>query len=127
MESKLAIEKTLTVSGKRKVSEWNRLHRQTSYFLVDHPCQIAKAMPDRLVKYAIERLTSIGFGEYIKLCNINIDVMDANCLPSDRHYTVSFNNRKGGQLSINGIFTKSGWPFLDHGISIEEVDERVDQ
>jgi hypothetical protein len=34
-------------------------------------------------------------------------------------YCVTFTNEKGGSIGVQGILTRNGWPFVDHGFFIE--------
>lgn len=88
--------------------------------VVDVPGEISQGLAKRLVKYAAKRLKSVGFNEPIeKNWPVEVYTMDAENLPADRTYVVKRENKDGGIIEVIGIFTKSGHPFLDHGLSIQ--------
>lgn len=79
--------------------------------------KISAGLVDRLHKYALQQMNDSGF----QTANTEITVytLDGDEGPSDRQYNVDFKNAKGGVITVCGIMTKSGWPFLHFGFNIE--------
>lgn len=103
------------------IGDWNTTQQKTNYFLKEYPCEMAPALPQRLLKYALDRCEENGLKSLIQDWEVSIQILDADEAPSNRYYTVCFKNRKGAEISLCGIYTKSGWPFLDHGFQLQEV------
>lgn len=81
---------------------------------------ISEGLAKRLVRYATSRLEDFGFSHAVEGWPIEVYTMDADLPPSERYYSVRWNNEKNSGLEICGILTRNGWPFIDHGISIAE-------
>lgn len=78
---------------------------------------ISQGLMHRLASYALNRLDEAGFKATVEGWDCNVYTLDGNDRPADRVYQVCFMNSKGGYLEVDRIHTRSGWPFLDHGIS----------
>ncbi|WP_353645727.1 hypothetical protein [Mesorhizobium sp. WSM2239] len=79
--------------------------------------QISPGLASRLHRYALHTLEDTGFE--VSSWDCEVYTMDGDDRPADRFYTVEFTNPKGGMIGIQGILTKRGWPFLDHGFCID--------
>ena len=79
--------------------------------------QISAGLTQRLARYALRSLDDAGFKETVQGWACIVSSSDAEDTPANRSYHVRFKNAKGGFIEIMGILTKSGWPFLDHGIT----------
>jgi hypothetical protein len=79
--------------------------------------EIASGLVQRLLKYGKERLVNAGL-EMVNNWAVEISTMDGNEIPSYRKYSVTWKNAQGTEISIDGIMTKKGHPFLDHGLNI---------
>ena len=75
---------------------------------------LSTGLKTRLYNYALDRLDSCGVRNIVLDWDCSIDKLDD-------YYQVNFYNGKGATIAVNGIFTnKGGWPFLDHGISLDD-------
>lgn len=75
--------------------------------------EVRPGLVRRLVRYAFGRLSDSGFD--VEGWQTEVGTLDGNYKPFDRHYWVEFTNVYGGHISVVGIHTNNGWPFLDHG------------
>ena len=80
---------------------------------------ISEGLAKRLLNYAVGRIRERGF-EAALAWDVTITTSDYGTEPADRYYSVAFRNAKGGQISVVGILTIKGWPFVDHRFTIEE-------
>jgi len=64
----------------------------------------------RMHRYALRHLADAGFDVSTWACEVY--TMDGDLPPSERTYAVEFTSTKGGKLSICGIHTSNGHPFL---------------
>lgn len=94
---------------------WTQGKTQWPIHMTDE--QVSPGLAQRLASYAIKRLDEAGFTSAIQGWVCTVITLDGNERPADRDYHVRFQNPKGGFLEVNRIFTRKGWPFLDHGIS----------
>ncbi len=76
---------------------------------------ITHGLAFRLARYALQRLNDAGFAKAVEGWKLTVYTMDADLPSSDRTYAVRWQNEAGGFIDVCGIFTKSGWPTLDHG------------
>lgn len=79
---------------------------------------ISQGLTKRLHKYALETLDSAGFKFAVSGWEVTMYTIDAEERPSDRSYCVRWENLNGGSIEVVGIYTRNGWPFLDHGLAI---------
>lgn len=79
---------------------------------------ISHGLAARLYHYATGRLEDSGFEFAISWQGV-VYTTDSEYRPSERAYSVSFTNSKGGQITLSGILTRAGWPCVDHGFYIE--------
>lgn len=75
---------------------------------------ITQGMAERLYRFALRRLQDAGFN--IKSFNVTVSTMDGNLPQSERYFCVEWKSPKGGVIGVQGILTRKGYPFLDHGI-----------
>jgi hypothetical protein len=80
---------------------------------------ITPGLAKRLHNYAKTRMTDSGF-EFALTWKTTVYTVEAERPSSERSYCVAFLNDKGGRIEVHGILTRRGWPFLDHGIGIDE-------
>lgn len=78
---------------------------------------ISAGLAHRLATYALNTLDESGFLACVQGWKCIVSTLDGNDRPADREYHVRFQNDKGGYLEVYRIFTRKGWPFLDHGIN----------
>lgn len=108
----------ITTVSYTQVPEWNFLHQKTRYFLSeDTDCDISTGLATRLAKYSLDILTDHGFDKCITKA-VEVYTTDSSAKKSDRVYCVRFFTAKDGYIEVVGIFTKNGWPFLNHGLDI---------
>lgn len=88
-------------------------------FLTDE--QISKGLAQRLLRYAERSLAEEGFLEAVSGWAVTVGTDNADDSPPDRFYWVKWTNPKGASLSITGILTSRGWPYLDHGMQIDRA------
>ncbi|TCV51365.1 hypothetical protein [Pseudomonas sp. 460] len=79
---------------------------------------ITQGLAYRLARYALQRLDDAGFAKAVEGWKLAVYTMDADLPPGDRTYSVRWKNDAGGYIEVCGIFTKRGWPTLDHGYFI---------
>lgn len=82
---------------------------------------ISKGLAERLTKYALKHLDDEGFLTAVNGWNVEVYTLDGDANPAERTYCVRFINVKGGSIEVIGIFTKNGWPFLNHGLAINRA------
>jgi hypothetical protein len=90
----------------RTERSWNLTHEE-----------ISAGLAQRLARYALNRLDDAGFKSAVEGWECIVTTFDGSDKPADREYHVRWKNPKGGFLDVDRIFTRNGWPFLDHGIS----------
>lgn len=83
--------------------------------------KISQGLATRLYRYAEQALDAEGFLDAVAGWNVTIGTDNADERPADRFYWVKWTNPKGASLSITGILTRCGWPFLDHGMQIDRA------
>lgn len=98
-------------------SFYNWTHNKTQRPLHMTDEKISHGLVHRLAAYSLKALDDAGFKPAVVGWACTVYTLDGNERPADREYTVRFQNPKGGYLEVNRIFTRNGWPFLDHGIS----------
>lgn len=79
------------------------------------PGGISQGLVTRLHSYGLKRMLDIGLDAKLWKCTIETVDQDA------WGYRVIFDNLAGGEFQVCGILTKKGKPFLDHGISLNEI------
>lgn len=80
---------------------------------------VSSGLRARLAKYAEKRIRDIGlFPVNVNTCEVSTTGADEK--PSERVYSVGFHTKEGGTIGLQGVMTKQGWPFLDHGIYTDE-------
>lgn len=79
---------------------------------------ITQGLAFRLARYALQRLDDAGFAKAVDGWKLTVYTMDADLPASERIYSVRWQNSAGGYIDVCGIFTKRGWPTLDHGYCI---------
>lgn len=77
--------------------------------------EITQGLAERLTKYALNHLDAVNGWK------VEVYTLDGDAKPSDRTYCVRFINPKGASIEVIGIFTKNGWPFLNHGLAINRA------
>lgn len=80
--------------------------------------EISSGLARRILAYAFDTLDSAGFKKAVDGWKIEVYTIDAEERPADRRYCVRWTNNYGGYIEVVGIYTKNGWPFLDHGLVI---------
>jgi hypothetical protein len=84
------------------------------YSLHDTAEQISAGLVKRLYRYALHRLTDMGFEVADWDCEVY--TMDGGEPLKYRYYTVEFTNSKGGMIGVQGIgIGRGGHPDIDHG------------
>lgn len=78
---------------------------------------ISPGLVARLYRYALRGLTDAGF--VVEGWKCEVYTTDADERPADRSYCVEFTNERGGMIGLQGILTRHGHPFLDHGLTID--------
>lgn len=84
----------------------------TSLTLTDQV--ISTGLMRRLQKYALGRISDMGIFVFTNWDCV-VETNDADMRPPDRMYSVTWTASEGVEIGIQGILTKGGWPFLDHG------------
>lgn len=79
---------------------------------------IRPGLARRLRVYAEESLDVAGFLPLVSSWQPCVYTVDGDSTPSMRSYCVRFTNAQGGYIEVVGIFTRRGWPFLDHGYAV---------
>lgn len=79
---------------------------------------ISQGLAKRLHKYALETLDSAGFKSAVSEWKTTV-YTDIDEIPSDHIYCVRWENKQGGSIEVVGIYTRNGWPCLDHGLAID--------
>ena len=79
---------------------------------------ISPGLAKRLHNYGLTRLDDAGFLSLASSWQVEVYTINADYTPSDRSYCVKWINSDGGYIELVGIFTRSGWPCLDHGWDI---------
>ena len=102
-------------------TRFDMVGQRLSHQCIQSDIEISTGLVQRLVKYAEEVMDDSGFLGAVKGWDVIVGTLDAEQRPSDRCYWVEWKNAKGGRLKVVGITTKSGWPFLDHGIEVERA------
>lgn len=101
----------------RKAAQFDMGGKFLGYPLKAVEESITEGLARRLVVYASRRLLDSGF--IVEGWEVTVEAVgDPQDGPSDRVYAVSWENAKGGTLAVQGIYTRSGWPFLDHGLAV---------
>lgn len=77
---------------------------------------ISQGLANRLRAYALGQLDASGSDVQAWACSVY--TMDGDLPPAERFYCVDFTNEKGGALGVQGIMTRKGWPWLNHGLTI---------
>jgi hypothetical protein len=77
---------------------------------------ISPGLVRRLVQWASQQMESAGFPIFDRVL---VSTTDGAERTSHRMYRVTFTNEKGGSIGVQGILTRNGWPFVDHGFFIE--------
>lgn len=96
---------------------FNQVGQRLPSSLHETPEQITAGLAARLRRHAAQRLTDAGFTQAVAW-EAEVYTMDADEKPSERSYTVRFQNDKGGYVELCGILTANGWPNVDHGLAI---------
>ncbi|WP_116894801.1 hypothetical protein [Pseudomonas savastanoi] len=102
----------------RGVSRFNMVGQKLPDHLHITDKVITQGLAFRLARYATQRLGDAGFAKAVEGWKLTVYTMDADLPASDRTYSVRWQNDAGGYIDVCGIFTKRGWPSLDHGYSI---------
>lgn len=102
----------------RGPAQFNMAGQFLGYPLKNMAKVISPGLAQRLARYAVQRVTETGFEPLLKDADIEVYTADGDYPPSDRSYAVKFKTPKGGYLELVGIFTRRGWPSLDHGFAI---------
>ena len=112
---------TATVFQTKRL-DWNSYHNRPNFQVLATDAAIPTGLVARLVRYAAQRVRDLGFGPLLDDGDHHwrVEAFDADQRPSDRTYCVRLVRSKGGQLCLQGILTKNGWPTLDHGFDIQE-------
>ena len=79
---------------------------------------ISPGLAKRLHNYGLTRLDDAGFLSLASSWQVEVYTINANDIPGDRSYCIKWINSDGGYIELVGIFTRSGWPCLDHGWDI---------
>ena len=82
---------------------------------------ISHGLVARLHAYGVKTLSAEGFD--VAGWPSEVSTLDGDAPPSERFYSVKFLNEKGGAIGVEGIMTRQGHPFLDHGIFVRRVGE----
>jgi hypothetical protein len=110
---------TRSVVFERQPARFNMAGQFICYPLKQTDEDVSHGLVKRLASYAEKRLRGIGlFPQNVRVCEVS--TMDAENSPADREYAVEFFTAEGGSIVMEGILTKSGWPTLDHGFSVNE-------
>lgn len=89
----------------------------TELFITDEV--IKQGLAQRLHNYALKTMDSAGFKGAVSGWKVTVYTSDASDPTSDRAYCVRWENQSGGAIKVVGIFTRKGWPFIDHGFAID--------
>jgi hypothetical protein len=104
---------------KRGEANFDMTGRFLGYPLSKTDDSISQGLAKRLQRYATSRLGDCGFSFCAQWPCI-VGTNEADERPSNRVYWVEFTNADGGQIQLTGILTRSGWPSLDHGFTVQE-------
>lgn len=80
--------------------------------------KISHGLAIRLYNYAFGVLCEAWFADAVTNWSPLVYTSKGNDKAVDRIYCVRWTNDKSGYVEVVGIFTRSGWPTLDHGLSI---------
>lgn len=96
---------------------WNSTFQKYQYWIKDvENSELSAGLVKRCIKYATERLSKFPM-DFSKINTCTVVKNDSD------YITVSFKGEFGA-IKVDGIMIgKGGWPFLDHGISIDENDK----
>lgn len=83
--------------------------------LIDTGEKIPQGLAKRLHRYALERMDDAGFATAVTGWKVTVYTINGEERAAHRAYTVRFQNERGGLIEVCGIFTRNGWPTLDHG------------
>lgn len=100
-------------------AQYDQVGQPLGYPLTLTDDTISQGLAQRLVRYAEKALDESGFKQAVADWTVSVSTTNASEPPSQRHYQVTWTNRKGGAISVVGIMTRNGWPTLDYGFSIE--------
>jgi len=104
-----------TETWKKGAAQFNMCGQFLGYPMHQVETTVKPGMASRLVKYASKRIIDFGFSlDLFEKCVVAYD-------ETDDQYHVSFALPSGSEMVVNAIFTRSGWPFLDHGITASEA------
>lgn len=112
----MEIKNTVMRQGK---TNFNMCGQSLGCSLHDDPDQeISHGLVKRLIQYTEKRLIEDGLQGAVKGWEVEVFTSGGNDAPPDRYYVVTFKNKQGISISLNGIMTRKGWPFLDHSWDI---------
>jgi len=97
-------------------------NKVTKHVFTAQDATVSDVVVERLVDYAHKRLCDLGFMSVSIPASwkVSVETLDGDKKPSQRSFNVYFTNHAGGTVGVTQIYTRSGWPFLDHGLCIEE-------
>lgn len=81
------------------------------------PQSISPGLAKRLLDYATERMGDAGLTTFTDE-PVTVETCDGDSPPSERAYSVTWENIHGTEIGIQGILTRKGWPCVDHGFFI---------
>lgn len=88
------------------------------YPLQDTDGEISQSRASNILSYAEKRAVNIGLN--LIDWEATVGTMDCSSAVDDRYYYVVWENAQNTKITLSGILTKKGKPFLDHGFSLDE-------
>jgi len=89
------------------------------YPLHDTDEEISPGLAKRLVDYATKRANERGLFTMVKDWELEVYTTDGKDKPADRNYNVRWKNPQDTEIELCRIMTRDGWPFLDHGFTMQ--------
>lgn len=87
------------------------------------PEEVSQGLAKRLFDYTARSLREDGFGFMADLAiagkwEASVYTIDGDLPSADRSYCVRITNPEGGYVEMIGIYTRKGWPTINHGYAM---------
>ena len=84
---------------------------------------VSQGLAKRLFDYAAKSFKEDGFGFMVDMVTAgkweaSVYTIDGDRPSPERSYCVRLTSPEGGYVEMIGIYTRNGWPSLDHGYDI---------